>query len=166
MKKGILLLLSFFFSMATWCAFIPVTDAMTTGNSLKPGGQVVSSYKKPSTSKISTVKRISSRIQLKFQQWVYKHLIPKQKSKEGAKDKGQTAFILSLIGIIGIVIPFVSILSLPLAIIGLIMGYNVKRDDPTNKKAKTAIILGWITIGILLLLSFIVVLILIFPFGI
>lgn len=166
MKKGVLILLTLFISLAGFCAVVPGGDAMAPGSSIKPGGQIVSSYKKPSSSKISTVKRISSRIQLKFQQWVYKHLIPKQKSKDGTKDKGQTAFILSLIGIISLVIPFVSILSLPLAIIGLIMGYNAKRDDPTNKKAKTAIILGWITIGILLLLTFIVVLILLLPFGI
>lgn len=166
MKKGVLFILSLFISIASWSTVVPVSDAIITGSSIKPGGQIISSYKKPGSSKISTVKRISSRIQLKFQQWVYKHLIPKQKSKDGTKDKGQTAFILSLIGIISLAIPFVSILSLPLAIIGLIMGYNAKRDDPTNKKAKTAIILGWITIGLLLLLSFIVVLILLLPFGI
>jgi hypothetical protein len=166
MKKGVLLIITLFISIAGWCAVVPVATARTGGSSIIPDGQLVSSYKKPSSSKISTVKRISSRIQLKVQQWLYKHLLPKQKTKDGTKDKGQTAFILSLIGIISLVIPFVSIFSLPLAIIGLIMGYNAKRDDPSNKKAKTAILLGWITIGLLLLLSFIIVLILLLPFGI
>ena len=82
------------------------------------------------------------------------------RAKENGKSKGQTAFILSLIGLCVLFLPYVSIAALPLAIIGLVMGAQAKKANPDDKKAKTAIILSIITLGIFALALILVILIL------
>jgi hypothetical protein len=79
---------------------------------------------------------------------------------EGKSSKGQTAFILSLIGICLLLVPYLSIASLPLAIIGLVMGSQAKKENPNDSKAKTAIILSLVTLGLLVLAILLVIAIL------
>lgn len=79
---------------------------------------------------------------------------------EGKSSKGQTAFILSLIGICLLVIPYASIASLPLAIIGLVMGSQAKKENPDDKKARTAVILSLVTLGLIVLAVLLVIAIL------
>lgn len=76
------------------------------------------------------------------------------------------AYIVGLIGLIGLVIPGLGLLSIPLAIAALIMGYDAKKMDPNNKKARSAIIFGWITIGLLVVITGIVLIVLLMPVGI
>jgi len=75
-------------------------------------------------------------------------------------DKGQLAMILGIIGLAALLIPYTALISLPCAIAALIIGYKARRQDPLNKKARTAITLGWITIGIFIVALIIVVAIL------
>jgi hypothetical protein len=70
---------------------------------------------------------------------------------EGKSSKGQTAFILSLIGLCLLIVPYAGIASLPLAIIGLVMGSQAKKENPDDSKAKTAIILSLVTLGLIVL---------------
>ncbi len=79
---------------------------------------------------------------------------------EGRSSKGQTAFILSLIGLCLLVIPYASIASIPLAIIGLVMGAQAKKENPDDRKAQTAIILSIITLGLIVLAVLLVIAIL------
>ncbi len=79
------------------------------------------------------------------------------------RDKGNTALILSLIALIGMIIPVFNLLSLPLAIIALVMGYRELKRNPGNKKAKTSTIIGWITIGLWMLVIAIVLSVYIIP---
>ena len=76
------------------------------------------------------------------------------------------AYILGLIGLIGLVVPGLGLLSIPLAIAALIMGYDAKKMDPNNKKARSAIIFGWITIGLLVVVTSIVLIVILLPVGI
>lgn len=85
------------------------------------------------------------------------------KFKAKTKDKGNTALILSLIALIGMIIPVFNLFSLPLAIIALIMGYRELKTNPGNKKAKTATIIGWITTGLWMLVISIVLFVYIIP---
>lgn len=78
----------------------------------------------------------------------------------GKSSKGQTAFILSLIGLCILIVPYASIASLPLAIIGLVMGSSAKRENPDDNKARTAVILSLITLGLIALAVLLVVAIL------
>lgn len=79
---------------------------------------------------------------------------------EGKSSKGQTAFVLSLIGLCLLIVPYVSLASLPLAIIGLVMGSQAKKENPDDGKAKTAIILSLVTLGLIALAVLLVVAIL------
>lgn len=76
------------------------------------------------------------------------------------------AYIVGLIGLIGLVIPGLGLLSMPLAIAALIMGYDAKKMDPNNKKARSAIIFGWITIGLLVVVTGIVLIVFLMPVAI
>jgi len=79
---------------------------------------------------------------------------------EGKSSKGQTAFVLSLVGICLLLVPYASIASLPLAIIGLVMGSQAKKENPNDSKAKTAIVLSLVTLGLIVLAILLVVAIL------
>ncbi|MES1216919.1 MAG: hypothetical protein ABUT20_15495 [Bacteroidota bacterium] len=76
---------------------------------------------------------------------------------EGTPSKGQTAFILSLIGLCLLIVPYAGIASLPLAIIGLVMGSKAKKENPDDNKAKTAIILSLVTLGLIVLAVLLVI---------
>ena len=76
---------------------------------------------------------------------------------EGKSSKGQTAFVLSLVGICLLLVPYASIASLPLAIIGLVMGSQAKKENPNDSKAKTAIVLSLVTLGLLVLAVLLVI---------
>lgn len=82
------------------------------------------------------------------------------KNAEGKSSKGQTAFILSLIGLVALVIPYLSIASLPLAIIGLVLGAQAKKENPKDSKANTAIILSIVTLGLIVLAVLLIIAIL------
>src|SRR5687767_1247411 len=56
-----------------------------------------------------------------------------------SKDNGKTAFILGLIGLIGILVPVVNLASLPLAILAIVIGSKARKQDPDNRKARTAV---------------------------
>lgn len=97
----------------------------------------------------------------KFVNWVLKKKIQnylKKKKFAGKGDRANTALILSIIAIASLMVPFVNLLSLPLAIIALIMGYNARRADPQNRDARLAIILSWITVGLVVVSVGIVIL--------
>jgi hypothetical protein len=107
---------------------------------------------------------LKEKIVFKLAQWKLKHMLHKQGKKKGKGDKAETALTLSIIAlsclVIGLFLPFIFIASLPLAIIALVTAYNVKKKDPANKKAATAITLGWVTIGLLALLVILIIIIL------
>lgn len=82
------------------------------------------------------------------------------KKNEGEKGTpGQNAFIVSLIALCSIVIPYIGLVALPLGIIGLVMGINANKKNPEDKKAKTAILLSIITLGLLVIAAIIVALV-------
>ena len=41
--------------------------------------------------------------------------------------------------------------------LALVLGYQAKKEDPENRKAKTAITLGWIAVGLYVLAAAIVI---------
>jgi hypothetical protein len=103
----------------------------------------------PPTSKPVAVKKKTWK--QKFVNWVLKKKIQnylKKKKFASKGDRANTALILSIIAMAGLMVPFVNLLSLPLAIIALIMGYNARKADPESRDARLAIILSWITIGL------------------
>ena len=82
-----------------------------------------------------------------------------KKKEEGKNTPGQDAFIVSLIAICSIVIPYVGIVAFPLAIVSLIMGINAKKKDPKDKKANLAIILSIVKLGLFVLAAIVLALV-------
>lgn len=101
---------------------------------------------------------LKEKLSFKIAQYKFKKAL-KDKEK-GKASKGQTAFILSLISLCVLFIPYLAIASLPLAIVGIVMGAQAKKENPNDKKANTAIILGIITLGIIVLAFILVIAIL------
>ena len=72
----------------------------------------------------------------------------KNSNKDEKPSKGQTAFILGLISMCLLVIPYAIIAALPLATLAVITGKKARKENPKDKKAQTGMILGMITLGI------------------
>jgi hypothetical protein len=110
----------------------------------------------------TTGKRLS--LKQKIELKILKFTVGKKLFRHGLQkretDKGQLALILSIIGLASLIIPYVALISLPCAIAALIIGYSARRQYPNNKKAKTAIILGWTTIAIFVFVLILVIAIL------
>jgi len=107
---------------------------------------------------------LKEKISFKITQYKIKKAL-KDKEK-GKASKGQTAFILSLISLCALFIPYLGIASVPLAIVGIVMGAQAKKENPNDKKANTAIILGIITLVLVVLtIIFIVAILASFSWG-
>lgn len=82
-----------------------------------------------------------------------KQVVRKGKDAEGGS-KGQTAFIFGLVGagllILGFFVPYIIIAAIAAAILAIVLGYIAKKENPGDKKAGAATLLGWITIGLFL----------------
>jgi hypothetical protein len=55
--------------------------------------------------------------------------------------------------LIGLFIPFVFWISILPAILAIVIGSKAKRQDPSDKKAHTAVTLGWVAVGIFALIA-------------
>lgn len=73
------------------------------------------------------------------------------------KSKGKTAFILGLISLIAFFIPYVTLASLPLAILAVIIGSKAKKENPKDSKANTGFMLGLISLGLFALALILVI---------
>lgn len=120
-----------------------------------------------STFKIKAIEKATGRkltlkekIAVKIFQWQIKREL--KGPKEGVKDNGKTAFILGLVGLISLVIPVLNLASIPLAILAIVIGNKAKRENPYDKKARTAVKLGIITLALLLIIGFIVAIVVAF----
>lgn len=103
--------------------------------------------------------KLKEKIAFKFFQWKIKKGLRITK-EEPKKDKGKTALIFGIIGLAGLLIPipFVGgLMALIGIILALVLGYDAKKKNPDDKNAKTAIVLGWIGVGLFVLAVAIVV---------
>jgi hypothetical protein len=80
--------------------------------------------------------------------------------KEVITDYGKTAFILGLIGALVLLIPVLNLASIPLAILAIVFGNKAKKTDPHNRKARTAITIGIVTLAFLVTIGLVVALVL------
>jgi len=101
---------------------------------------------------------LKERIAFKVFQWKLKNKFAHE--KDDKTDKGKTAMILGIIGISSFWIPYVGIASIPCTVLALVFGYQAKKINPDDSKAKTAIVLGWITVGLYVLITALVIAIL------
>ena len=88
---------------------------------------------------------------------IARYNIKKVSGSDANSSKGQTAFILSLLSLFLLIVPYGILFSIPLAIIGIVMGSKARRENRNDQKAKTAIILGTITLSLFILVVLLVV---------
>ena len=157
MRKLILAL----FLFITLCSFAVshkavIAPANNIESVTNPPGNITIPLDKVASMKIKEVEKIFGRrltLREKIAFKIAQHKIKKalRSQAEGKESKGQTAFILSLIGLCLLIVPYANLASLPLAIIGLTMGIKAKKENPNDTKAQTAIILSIVTLGLIVL---------------
>ncbi len=99
--------------------------------------------------------KIKEKIGVKILQWKIKKAI---RTRGEPSDKGRTAKIFGIVGLASIFIPVIGIFSaIVCGLLAVILGYEARKADPGNKDAKTGIVLGWITLGLIVLAVIIVI---------
>ncbi len=153
MKKILIItcVLCFFFQFAP--AMNYVSFSTTTSPVLKNPPELLNI----STLKIKEVEKLLGRkmklkekIAFKLFQWKLKNESNRKKGDSGV-DKGKTAMILGIVGIGLLLIPYVAIAALPCAILAIIFGNKARKENQNDGRAKAGIILGWVTIGLIVL---------------
>lgn len=78
------------------------------------------------------------------------------KKSNAEKNPGKTALIFGIVGaallLIGLFVPYVILGSLAAAIVAVVIGSGAKKQNPDDKRARAATLLGWITLGAIALL--------------
>ncbi len=149
------------------CGFIALPSTLRSATLPQPGNTTIfppeEVYKKLTSLKIKDVQKFIGR-KLTFKEKISFLILKHTSGKEVQNKKGNTALIFALVGvglfIIGLFVPFVILGSIAGAIVAIILGSNAKKQDPSDNKARAAVILGWITLGataLLLILAAIVV---------
>jgi len=90
-------------------------------------------------------------------------LILKKKLKHQentSNSEGKTAFSFGIAAValllLGLFVPYVILGSLIAAIVAIVMGSSAVKKDPNDRKAHSAKLLGWITLGLIALLIIVV----------
>lgn len=153
----LLLPVLFFFTMAaSFGAAVPahpVHHEPATG--ITPAGAMA----RFSTLKMKDVEKLVGRrltlkekIAVKLYQW---KLRKKGKTHTGKpnSDKGKTAMIFGIAGLVLLFtpVPFLGgLAAITSIVLALVLGYQARKANPDDRRAKTAIILGWIGAGLII----------------
>jgi hypothetical protein len=164
MKRFLIVVAAFLIYFNATAASIPATIPVENSSLATPGnsGYILS---KISALKIKQVEKLLGRklklkekIAFKVYQWkAKKGLLNKKTDKP---QKGKTAMILGIIGLGLIFIPYVSLAAIPCAVLAIVFGNQARKENPEDGKAKAGVILGWVTIGIFIIVLAIVIAIL------
>jgi len=162
MRKWILLVVLGFFCLGAESASIPVTPAPVPLIT-KPVDPLayISSLSIKDIQKLAGRKlTFKEKIAVKVYQWKLKKGFTTFKKEETKSNKGNTAMILGIVAIACLVIPYFVIASIPCAILAIVFGNQARKENPKDSKAKAGVILGWVTLGLILLALLLVVVIL------
>lgn len=160
MKKILFIFLLFSFSIAAHPSITPASQVIVGDIGVK---DPVNPYSYLSSMKVREVEKLLGR-KMKFKeklsfkafQWSIKKGIYPGKPSEKSK-KGNTALILGIVAIASLFIPYLNIASIPCAILAIIFGNQAKKTNPDDGQAKAGVILGWVTLGLIILATIIVV---------
>jgi len=72
-------------------------------------------------------------------------------SKKAESKQGSTAFVFGIAALalffIGLFVPYVILGAILFSILAIVLGSVAKHQDSSDKKARAAVLLGWITLG-------------------
>ena len=159
--KKYLLLIPILFGMTASAAPLKLTALIPSAvNFIQPPA---SSLKNVHSLKIKDFQKLIGRKLTLKEKISFLLLKKKLRQIPDEKGKGQTAFVLGIIGlgllIIGLFVPYVILGSLVSSIMAIVLGTIEKKKNPSDSKAKAGALLGWITLSLiafLLLLAAIV----------
>lgn len=107
--------------------------------------------------------KLKEKIGIRIYQWKTKKEFINKKV-DGETDKGKTAMMLGFFAagalLLSPILVFTWMAAIPLAIIAIIMGNKVLKDDKNDRNAKTAVILGWVTLGMMVIGTIVIIAIL------
>ena len=153
MRYLLLFITAFFFITATDGAVIPSSKDPVQ----HPVANLFIPYEFVSNLKIKEAEKLLGRkmklkekLAFKAFQWKIKKGYYPIKGKE-IDGRGKTAMILGIIAVAALFIPYVSIASIPCAILAIIFGNQAKKINPNDGQAKAGVVLGWVAIGLLIL---------------
>jgi hypothetical protein len=104
--------------------------------------------------------KLKEKLAIKVYQWKLKKGFTIPRKEETKDKKGNTAMILGIVAIACLVIPYLVIASIPCAILAIVFGNQARKENPNDSRAKAGVILGWVTLGLILLALAIVVVVL------
>jgi len=141
------------------CGFLASPSTLHSATLPKPVNTIIYppevAYKKLTSLKIKEVQKLIGR-KLSFKEKISFLILKHASKKETKSDKGSTALGFGIAAIatvaIGLFIPYVILIAPIAAILAIVLGNKAKKHDPSNKKAHTAVTLGWVTLGIFALI--------------
>lgn len=141
------------------CVFVALPSTLFSATSTTPASTTVHPseevLQKLTSLKTKEVQKLIGR-KLTLREKV-SFLILKHTSKRKAQgSKGSTALgfgiaALALI-LLGLFVPYIILLSVPAAILAIVLGNKAKKQDPSDKKAQTGVTLGWVAVGAIALI--------------
>ena|SRR5689334_16120653 len=140
------------------CGFMALPSTVLASTIIPPGTATIypeEVYKKLASLTIKEVQKLIGR-KMTLKEKV-SFLVLKHTSRKPAQTKkGNTAFIFGIVGlgllVLALFAPFLILGSIAAAIVAIILGSNAKRLDPSDGKARSAVLMGWITLGAIALL--------------
>jgi hypothetical protein len=112
--------------------------------------------------------KLKEKIGIKIYQWKVKKEVS-HKKVDGEKDKGRNAMMLGIFALGALLLSplliFTWMAAIPLAIIAIITGNKALKEDKNDRDAKTGVILGWITLGLMVIGTIIIIALLAAIFG-
>ena len=157
--RRIVTLLAFFCLIAS--------PAISSSTPISPISPIKKTYsdevllKKISSLKLKEVEKLVGR-KLTLKEKIALLIIKKKlkHQKDASSSEGKTAFSFGIAGlaflILGLFVPYVILGALVAAIVAIVMGSSAAKKDPNDRKAHSAKLLGWITLGLIALLLIIV----------
>lgn len=137
------------------CGFIALPSTLRSATLPPPVSTTIyppeEAYKKLTSLKIKDVQKLIGR-KLTFKEKVslliLKHT-PKKKAQGSSKGSTALGFGIAALALIllGLFVPYIILLSIPAAILAIVLGNKAKKQDPSDKKAQTGVIMGWIAVG-------------------
>jgi hypothetical protein len=158
--KKLITLLSVFFCVTIFAATsyknFPANKTFETKNTAISATTSKAQTKNIASLKIKDAEKLMGRkmtLKEKIAFKLFRHQLKKSKTGDetGSSKEGKTAFILGLIALSLIFVPFAALASIPLAIIAIVKGNNARKLNPEDKKAKTGVVLGWVALGLIAL---------------
>jgi hypothetical protein len=147
------------------CLFIALPSTLFSATLIQPVSAPYSAeiYKKLTSLKVSEVQKMLGR-KLTFKEKVSFVILKHASARKAQSNKGSTALGFGIAGLaillMGLFVPFLIWLALPVGILAIVLGNKAKRQDPSDKKAHTAVTLGWVTVGVFTLVLIAAVIIL------